>query len=83
MTPPGTWSPLAVKNVPDIHERFNSEEDAQESMSRLARELVDGRSSRPVKPYRLVSLWTEDRDECCDWAAGEEAPNLLPYIRWY
>ena len=49
VTPPGAWSPPAVKSVPDIPERFNSEENAQESVSRLSRELVDGHSSHSVR----------------------------------
>src|ERR1044072_10052482 len=53
VTPPVKWSPPEVRTVPDIPERFNSEEDARESVLRLAREVVDGRSSRPVKVSSL------------------------------
>src|ERR1051325_6563361 len=33
VTPPGAWSPPAVKSVPDIPERFNSEENAHDILS--------------------------------------------------
>ncbi len=53
VTPPSAWSPAGVKSVSDIPERFNSEEEARESVLKLARKLADGRSSRPVKLPRL------------------------------
>ena len=48
VTPPGAWSPPEVTSVHDIPGRFNSEEEARERVLRMAREVVDGRSSRPV-----------------------------------
>jgi hypothetical protein len=51
--PPGPWSPPRVRDVPDIPERFNAEEEARESVLKLARQLVEGRSSPRVKLNRL------------------------------
>ena len=53
VTPPGPWSPPRVRDVPDIPERFNAEEEARESVLKLAREWVEGRPSQRVKVDRL------------------------------
>jgi hypothetical protein len=41
VTPPAAFAPPAVKSVPAIPDRFNSEQEALETIFRLARGFVD------------------------------------------
>ena len=75
VTPPGEWSPPEVRTVPDIPERFNSEEDARESVLRLAREVVDGRSSRAVKVSRL-SAGSDVTNRLGNYSSRSHGPEI-------